>query len=568
MHWHLAILCTRLDCSNDRDHHAPVTNKSTGNDCFPEMERPMSHNASTSSAKWFDASFLLVVVVPVTIFLITLQLLASKVDELSVNREQNQMVNSLHDTVAEIAANVTSITTWDDAIANIDNHYNQAWADSNIGHYFCSAQGFNWVFILDRDDRPVYAMHDNQDVDISTFTPYGTASQPLIASVRAQEAQRGTIFKPKFKGGVISQPIQAIDTFKVGDELQIVNFTLIQPDFGFALPAKPRSYIVVTARTFDARFLGHFSDRLVLKNLRIAPTGVDADAKIVLTNQSGMQLAQLNWDPYRPAVQLIRIVIIPILLAIGAPLALYFYSRRTSQLLKQMEIMKSQFISSVSHELRTPVTSIRGSLGLLESGVLGKLPDKAHDMVVVAHRNSLRLLKLVNDILDMDKLLSGTIQFRTDQIDIVNLVRQSIEANANYGQEFQVSYRLDACKEGLRAIGDEDRIMQVLANILSNAAKFSRPGSSVDVRICELDSAIKIEIEDTGQGIPLEFQSQIFNPFAQASNGNTRRQGGTGLGLNISKKLVEHMQGEIGYASTPGVGTVFWFTLPKGRQAA
>jgi signal transduction histidine kinase len=178
----------------------------------------------------------------------------------------------------------------------------------------------------------------------------------------------------------------------------------------------------------------------------------------------------------------------------------------------------------------------------------------------------LRLLKLVNDILDMDKLISGTAVFRSDPVDLLDMVAQSIEANVAYGASFQVSYQIADKVDHCTVAGDLDRIMQVMANLLSNAAKFSRPGSVVKIHTSQLDDLARIEVEDTGQGIPDDFQSRIFSPFSQASNGDTRKQGGTGLGLNISKKLVENMGGEIGYVSTKGVGTIFWFTLPVYRK--
>ncbi|MFZ6748760.1 PAS domain S-box protein [Undibacterium sp. Ren11W] len=230
---------------------------------------------------------------------------------------------------------------------------------------------------------------------------------------------------------------------------------------------------------------------------------------------------------------------------------------------KQMERIKSEFISTVSHELRTPITSIRGSLGLLEAGILGALPDKALDLIKVANRNSQRLITLVNDILDMDKLLSGQMTFATVSVDVKDLIAQAIEANAAYAASYQVRYRMEATSLSAIAIGDPDRLMQVMANLLSNAAKFSPPGAEIEIRIADAEQYWRVEVEDHGEGIPLEFQSRIFEAFAQADSDNTRKQGGTGLGLNISKNLIEKMAGEIGYVTQPGLGTCFWFTVPR-----
>jgi PAS domain S-box-containing protein len=229
---------------------------------------------------------------------------------------------------------------------------------------------------------------------------------------------------------------------------------------------------------------------------------------------------------------------------------------------KQIERMKSAFISTVSHELRTPLTSIRASLGLLENGVLGQLPPKALDLVKVASKNSVRLISLVNDILDMDKLLSGQMTIHADPVDLCKLVAQSIEVNASYATSFKVQYKLASGPETCIVIGDENRLMQVMTNLLSNAAKFSKPEQNVEVRILPQGSVVRVEIEDHGNGIAPEFQSRIFEEFAQANSTNTRHSGGTGLGLNITKKLLEKMAGQIGYDTRIGEGTTFWFMLP------
>lgn len=230
---------------------------------------------------------------------------------------------------------------------------------------------------------------------------------------------------------------------------------------------------------------------------------------------------------------------------------------------KQMERIKSEFISTVSHELRTPITSIRGSLALLEAGILGSLPGKALELIKVANRNSLRLITLVNDILDMDKLLSGQMRLSCVRVDLRDLIAQAIESNAGYASTYNVGYRMEDSKLSGIAIGDPDRLMQVMANLLSNAAKFSPPEAEIEIRIKAGEQIWRVEVEDHGEGIPLDFQARIFEAFAQAESDNTRKQGGTGLGLNISKKLIEKMGGEIGYVTRLGLGTCFWFSIPR-----
>ena len=245
----------------------------------------------------------------------------------------------------------------------------------------------------------------------------------------------------------------------------------------------------------------------------------------------------------------------------GAPLRMVGTHTNITQR-KQMDRIKTEFISTVSHELRTPLTSIRGSLGLLEAGVLGTLPDKALDMVKVAHKNSQRLATLVNDILDMDKLLSGKMTMQSEPVNLSELIAQAVEANTAYAADYQVRFFIPPALNNSDVTGDANRLMQVMANLLSNAAKFSHPGGIVDIRQSNIGAFLKVEVEDRGEGIPLAFQPRIFEAFSQADSADTRRQGSTGLGLNISKKLIEQMGGEVGYVTEINCGTTFWFTVP------
>jgi signal transduction histidine kinase/DNA-binding response OmpR family regulator len=227
--------------------------------------------------------------------------------------------------------------------------------------------------------------------------------------------------------------------------------------------------------------------------------------------------------------------------------------------------LKTEFVSTVSHELRTPLTSIRGSLGLVVAGAAGPIPPKARQFLEIAHNNSARLVHLVNDILDIEKIESGRMEFRRERIEVGSLIQQAIEANQAYGEQHGVRFVNDAAgvDAGLEVMADMARLQQVMANLMSNAAKFSPAGSSVEVSQTMEGPMVRIAVRDHGGGIPAAFRDRIFQRFAQADSSDQRQKGGTGLGLSITKAIVEHHGGTIGFEDAPGGGTVFWFTLPR-----
>lgn len=224
--------------------------------------------------------------------------------------------------------------------------------------------------------------------------------------------------------------------------------------------------------------------------------------------------------------------------------------------------IKSEFISTVSHELRTPLTAITGALGLVAGGVAGPLSPQASQMVGIALKNSRRLSFLINDLLDMEKLLAGKLQFDRHVQALRPLLEQSLADNQSYAAQFGVTLVLEDGHDQVQVEVDAQRLQQVMANLLSNAAKFSPQGSRVEVDVQHAGAVVRVVVTDHGPGIPLDFQSRIFQKFSQADASDARQKGGTGLGLAISRELIERMGGRMGFESVPGQGARFFFELP------
>lgn len=229
---------------------------------------------------------------------------------------------------------------------------------------------------------------------------------------------------------------------------------------------------------------------------------------------------------------------------------------------KEIDQMKNEFISTVSHELRTPLTSIRGSLGLIMGGAMGAVPQKIRALLEIACNNSERLVRLINDILDTEKIESGKMIFHYNRSDLGKLIEQAVDANKSYADKYNVSYQITKLLPNVQVVMDSDRIRQVVDNLLSNAAKFSKSGGVISVFMEKREKNIRVSIADTGTGIPQEFQGKIFAKFYQADSSDNREKGGTGLGLSICKSIVEAHKGTIGFNSKQNIGTTFYFDLP------
>jgi PAS domain S-box-containing protein len=229
---------------------------------------------------------------------------------------------------------------------------------------------------------------------------------------------------------------------------------------------------------------------------------------------------------------------------------------------KRVERMKSEFVSTVSHELRTPLTSISGALGLLASGALGPLPEAVQPLLEVAQKNSKRLGLLINDLLDMEKLMAGKMALSLEAAPLPALLATALRDNQPYAATRGITLVLRGAVPEVAVLVDLHRLQQVLANLLSNAIKFSPPGAEVEVSAQRHAEGVRVAVRDHGPGVPAAFRARIFQKFAQADASDTRSKSGTGLGLAISRELVERMGGQLGFDSVEGQGASFHVDLP------
>jgi PAS domain S-box-containing protein len=234
---------------------------------------------------------------------------------------------------------------------------------------------------------------------------------------------------------------------------------------------------------------------------------------------------------------------------------------------KKLDILKSEFVSTVSHELRTPLTSIKGALGLLTASMSLKLDKGQARLFDIASSNVDRLTDIVNDILDLEKISSGEIAFNIDDLELNDVMETTVREMSPFASTHDNTLRIDLPEEPLIILADPGRMKQVLANLISNACKYSDPNSEVVIKAERIDDLAIVYIQNNGSGVPESFRSSIFKPFSQADSSDTRTKGGTGLGLNITRQIVLRHGGQIGFKSIPGETTIFWFTMPLSTNA-
>lgn len=268
-------------------------------------------------------------------------------------------------------------------------------------------------------------------------------------------------------------------------------------------------------------------------------------------------------NPRRDGIEVVcEWTVTPLVNPDGSIISIIAQGRDITQQL-EADRLKQEFTSTLSHELRTPLTSIIGSLQLVNAGVLGDLNKDQAELTEVAERNGQRLLDLINDILDIEKIDSGKLTLYSEPMSLDTLVSESVKLNQGFADRYNVKLTATGLGSSITVNADHKRLLQVMTNLISNSAKFSPAGGSVEIGLREANPrVVVITVSDRGTGIPEAFRNRIFGRFAQADSADTRAKGGTGLGLAICKRLIELMDGNIGFSDREGGGTTFWFELP------
>jgi PAS domain S-box-containing protein len=309
----------------------------------------------------------------------------------------------------------------------------------------------------------------------------------------------------------------------------------------------------------------HVKERLVLPELRAE---FDRQWAYLIETREPLSALKIR-SPRRDGLHVVcEWTVTPLVNPEGTLIAVIAQGQDVTRQL-EAERMKKEFTSTLSHELRTPLTSIIGSLQLINSGVLGDMAQDIAELTAVAERNGTRLLDLINDLLDIEKIESGKLTLVPEVFSLSELVREALLLNKAFAERFKARFELKAATGDTAADtvhADRKRLLQIMTNLLSNAAKFSPEGGAVEVTLEQTGANLRVAVHDRGAGIPDAFRSRIFGRFAQADSTAARAKGGTGLGLAISKRLVEMMQGHIGFESREGGGTTFWFELPRHDQ--
>ncbi|WP_082532084.1 MULTISPECIES: ATP-binding protein [unclassified Phenylobacterium] len=502
------------------------------------------------------------------VFVASLLIWARQVDEDVRLREIALVERGILTNIAEIERSILPETNWDEAIVNLDNRFNAAWADANLNDYFAQNIDFEHLFVLDGDNRALYARHHRKTVDPSSFLKFRGA-ESLIARVRRAEAERGPIAQRDIGAPrqIVSHAIQASDFVARDGAVYLVSATLVQPDFATAVPSRPYAPIVIMALKVDPNSLGKLQERLQLYNLRSSvgrSAAAPGDAEVVLPTGAGQPPLILSWTPHKPGAELARAAVLPValvLLAFGLVGAVMIARIRAAAI--QFVVShksQSEFLANMSHEIRTPLNGVNAIAAALGRTPLN--PSQA-EMVGIIQGSGESLERLLSDVLDLSQIETGAVEVVERPFHLGDAIRAVAALAGTRAQEkaLDVIVDLDPAAETVVA-GDSVRLKQVLLNLVSNAVKFTSEGYVAIAVRADGPDRWRIDVQDTGIGFDPADKARLFSRFEQGDRSRTRRYSGAGLGLTIAKQLIDLMGGEIDATGAPGEGATFTVRLP------
>ena len=404
------------------------------------------------------------------------------------------------------------------------------------------------------------------------FAVLARAYNRMVAAVRERDLQlRGYVQQQQTQVESLSQTLEQQKS-RFETVLNTIMDGVIMVDAeGKILMVNPKACEIFGIPNQEMTQL-HLAD-LMERFRRLVVNPEELDGKISVLRSNPGTTAEVTFEFKDPSYGAIRLYSVPLYGADGSLLGRVATSLDISKE-KEIDRLKREFISTVSHELRTPLTSIKGSLGLIAGGAVGEVTPDMRELLQIAQNNTERLIRLINDILDVFKIESGRIRLRPAPISLGDCIQRALAATEPYADKTRIRVEAEIPDDLPPVLADAQRVDQVLINLLSNAIKFSPPGEAVTVsaRVTVASHGessaqegrpwVEVAIQDRGKGIPEPFLQRIFNKFEQVDSSATREHGGTGLGLTISRAIIEQHGGKIWVESQMGVGSTFYFTLP------
>ena len=532
---------------------------------------------------WLSRALLVLAVSGMVMFGASLLAGARSSDAYAGAFERQQVEAGIANRLVELQALVVPQAIWDQAVVHLDNRFDPQWAKLNIGTFLSHTSGFEIIEVVDRSERPLFVAVDGEVVTSDAPAQPSIALPGLIAAVRAEEARRGPLTPRRPSTQMIAEPIQAVSISLIGGQPYAIVATLVQPDFGTALPAAPRAPIVFAADALDAAFLANIASRYQLINPTLTAPNAPLDApqtQVMIRDSSDQPLLAVRWKQHQPGTALLG----QTWLYLTAVFTFFFLSivlihlavvRANSELIDNATVLesalaaaekanraKSQFLANMSHELRTPLNGIIAVMDLLRRRQTDAQAREMTDTVIASGRT---LEHVINDILDVSKIEAGQMAFELAPFTLGEVFTGIIDLHAATAasKAIDLTLKISGGTDGIY-LGDRTRIGQVISNLVSNAVKFTDTGA-VRVTVRTGRTGVCVTVRDTGIGFSHETTHRLFDRFEQADASVNRRFGGTGLGLSICRSLVDIMGGQITVRSIPDRGTVFFTCLPLPR---